>query len=448
MAAPLTADEKRRCLKFLRDLDITSPDHRILSDRGYFGLFLSGLHPEDVGKSEHPSIDEFRAIVRLLAKAGVDEIRAILESTTSSFEDTTPEPKPAPQAPTPAPTPQRASQGPPADLGDGKVNFTLPRKDTPLPQDIQDEMKAANKQPSQTGKSRAQFKRDIEVVRPPAKARERMRNLPHAETFEEAIAEARAQLELNHFHDAHHILAEYLTQKEISTFVISAINEVVTLASRHDRDRGIAPFNMLWECEETAMIVAKRIPDVQKLSHEGDTRTRMMYECVEIIYRTWTMHSKALLEYKFKANSKQWARRNWIEPRDLGFLVDIMKTAIRTHLPLDLLRFVYEQVHDVVLMMKNVIPHDDKQARFEGDVLRMIASPSKEIVPDLTFIIFKDIVEAYRREGDTQQAWTFCLQALLIHPHDREMLQTKEDLKDQGAYGIRREHQMKIHRRN
>ncbi len=442
MAAPLTPAEERRCLEFLRRLGITSPDHRILSDRGYFGLFLSGLHPEEVGETDHPSVQEFREIVRLLARAGVDRIRFVIAEQTNAIGKPTPENFPShPQPPMPPRKPSTYQKT------ESQVNFTLPRHEqTPEPEAAPKKPTAA-RPPKKETVSRAQFKRDIAVVKPPAKARERLNNLPHAESLEEAVAASRRHLELAHFHDAHHVLADYLMQKEISTNVVSAINEIITLAGQYDRAKGRAPFNMLWECEETALIVAKRIPDVEMLSAEGDNRTQTLYECMEIVYRIWTQHAMRLLEYKYKSTNTQWSRRSWVEPRDLGFLVDIMKTAVRTHLPLDLLRFVYEQIHEVIALMNNVIAHKTKQARFMGDTLRMIASPGKELVPDLTFEIYEDIIEAYQAEGDTQQAWTFCLQALHIHPNDREMLKIKDELKEQGAMGIRREHQMRSHNR-
>lgn len=355
-------------------LGVDDPSHRVLSDRGYFGIFLCGLHPEDVGSGEHPSLEEFRQTVRLLAIAGTDRLQELLRREAKKKE-----------------------------AGRGKEH--------------------------NSSKCRAQFSKTIAPVPPTESARARLNNLEHAGTIDEAVSLSNHYISVQQYHDAYHVLFTYILHNPLDARVFEAATRVIVAASQFDREKGVAPFNMLYECEEMAAILAKRIPDLCRLMESGDERTEQLYRFVKTVYMTWTYHCRALLEYKYRASNTTWMRRSWIEPRDFGFLLDIMRMAIRSRLPLDLLRLVKTELKKCIVIGQNVIAHTDKRCKFEGDLLRILASPTKDVIPDLCFEYYCEIVNAYREQGDRATAMTFCRQALLIRKNDRDLLRIHEDLK-------------------
>lgn len=389
----LTPEEEHRCLEFLKVLGVDQPHHRVLSDRGFFGIFLCGLHPEDIGE-EHPDIKEFRETVRLLSIAGVERLRILLEQQNRKAKP--PGPPSSQTNPTPSPN--------------------LPASDS-------------------KSRPKPQFSRDIHVVRPSEEARERLNSLEKADTLQDALQLSRKYASESHFHDAYHILFEFLLNHPIDQDILEAAANIVLLASESDREKGKPPFNMLYECEEIAAVLAKRIPDICHLSESGDIRTARLYRHVKTVYHLWTTHCMALLDYKYRINNHEYMRRNWIEPRDFGFLVDVMKLGVRSRLPLDLLRYILEDLRKCIAIGQQVVAHDAKKAKFEGDVLRFIASPTKDVIPDLCYEIFVLIVDAYRRQGDTAAAMTFCKQALLINKHDREMQKIWDELRSHAKVG-------------
>lgn len=402
---PLSAEEEKRCVDFLHALGVKSPDHQILSDRGYFGIFLTGLTPEEIPTDTHPSIREFKESVRLLAFAGIERLRDLLhEASLLELNNQAAELERPEQAPKPPTSPLRRVEE--LRKGDRKIHH-------------------------------ASFKRDIHVIPPDEAARRRLETLGHAETIAQAQLIAQRHCELHEYHDAYHILFDYLARHALDEEVLKSATQVILMASRFDRDKGEPPFNMLYECEEMAALLAKRIPDIFTLNESGDERTAHLYRCVKVVYTTWTYHCRALLEYKYRTSSKTWMQRSWIDPQDFGFLHDVMLIGVRSRLPLDLLRYILVELMRCVEIGKQVIAHDDKRAKFEGDILRIIASPTRDVIPDLCFEIYGMIVDAYKREGDTATAMTFCRQALLIRRTDRQMLKILEELKQKGTSGGR-----------
>lgn len=394
MRRELGPEEADRCIEFLHCLGVREADHRLLSDRGYFGIFLCGLSPEELPEDGdyHPSMVEFRETIRLLATAGIEQLRELVQQRDGAR---------------------------PGSSSSGTVKLPSGGGDYP-------------------GKPAANFRKDIKAVRPSTEQIQRLEQIPHAGSVEEAITLANQFAEVGRYHDAYHVISDFLHTHPIDGEMVEAAISIIRLASRFDRDRSMPPFNMLYECEELAAILARRIPEMFHVNGPTDGQTRVLYRCARVIYHGWIDHICALLEYKYRMTNKEWLRRNWLDPRDFGCVLDVMRLGVRSRLTLDLLRFVYTELKRAVHIGTEVIAHDDKKAKFEGDLLRIIASPTKDLVPDLTFEIYKDITLAYMREGDTQGALMFCKQALLMKNSDSEMLKLKAELSDMGAARARK----------
>ncbi|MCB2154580.1 hypothetical protein KQI84_06810 [bacterium] len=288
---------------------------------------------------------------------------------------------------------------------------------------------------SDDGHPRAKYRQFLEPIKPPLEAQERQKQLSVGTTADESIREALKLCDKGYYHDAHYVAADYLANHGLKESVLEACTKIIAMASDFDREQGRAPFNMLWECEELACILARYIPDMSHLSEKSDEQTSRMYRCVKMVYYTWTMHCGKLLEYRFRMTNDKWMRRGWIEPRDFGSLLDIMRTGVHSKLPLDLMRMLYQGVRNCVEIGLNVIAFEDKRGKFEGDVLRIVASPVKETVPDLTFEIYGHIAKAYLLAGDTSVAGIFVDQALLMRKNDRDMMALKEKVEDMRARG-------------
>jgi hypothetical protein len=386
---PMTPEEERRCLDALRILNITSPDHPALSHRGYLGLFLNGLASEDFGNSAaHPGAQDFREIVQLLARAGVERLREIL-SHAEEIDHRPVAPPPVASKPT-APFARAAA---------GDVRSPILGLDN----------------------HRATVGRVIVAERPDAKELERRRHIHIPEDLEKLGREIEALAKQEYYHDAHFLIAEWLLHHGLDEDLLELAGKVIELASHYERSRGLAPFNMLWECEELAQILQRHVPDMSRLSLRADENTARLHRCVRIVYSAWTLHAKALIEYRYRTTDTEYMTRTWLEPGDFGFLLDIAKAGVRSKLPFDLMYFLYQKLKECIAIANHVIAHEHKRAKFEGDVLRMLAGPVKESVPDLAFTIYVDIIQAYMREGDTANATLFCKQALLIRKNDPQV---------------------------
>ena len=488
---PLTPEEERKCLEALRVLGVTTPEHQIFSHRGFFALFLSSLTPDNlVDTSPHPGTEEFREVRRLLSIAGADTLRQLLAReetrkrmapgspgvyTTPSKSKGTPvnipvspwrrkvveeqrlealrpkpikppappakpqagKPLPARPKPKPAPVDEGPPPRPPRPIPPGAIRNPHPPPLPPKTVPTHGPASAVQMHSSHTddGHPRAKYRSNLEPIKPPPEARERQRKLSVGASGDEAIRETLRLCEKGYFHDAHFVAADYLSNQGLKESVLEACTKVIEMASKFDRERGMAPFNMLWECEELAQILARYIPDMSHLSPKADEQTSRMYRCVKIVYSAWTLHCGCLLEYRFRMTNDKWMRRAWIEPRDFGALLDIMRTGVHSKLPLDLMRMLYEGVRKCVEIGLSVIAFDDKRGKFEGDVLRIVASPVKDTVPDLTYEIYRDIAKAYLVAGDTSVAGIFVDQALLMRKNDREMSILKEMGEEMRAHG-------------
>lgn len=402
----LSPEEGRRCVEFLQLLGVKGPGDRFLSDRGYFGLFLCGLHPEEVPKDIPPDERQFKEMIRLLSEAGVEQIRGLFLQLES--------PPPSPSA---TPPPGEASTSVAPSSGSvSKLDGTT------------------GGAAMQTLKSN--YSKELSVIRPTPEDFQHFRELDTQapETAPEAITLAESMVAQGRFQDAHHVLFHYLLTHPLTEDAFIAETQVILRASQFDKGRSIAPHNMLYECEEMAALLVRRIPNLHELKERGGSEaTNKLYHFVKLVYGMWAMHCRRLLEYKYRLNDKEWIQRNWLDPRDFGFLVDLMRMGVRSHLPLDLLRYIYHETRKCIDMGKVVIAHRDKQAQFEAEALRMIASPTRDVVPDLTFEIFREIINAYMTEGDTANALIFTKQALLIHKTDKDLNRIKTELEDRGA---------------
>ena len=114
-----------------------------------------------------------------------------------------------------------------------------------------------------------------------------------------------------------------------------------------------------------------------------------------------------------------------------------MATAVKTKLPLDLLRIAYRGVRKCVRVAENAIHFDRDKKRFEGDVLRIMASPVKDVIPDMQLEIYIDVARAYLDEGDTTNADIFIRQGLLISRSNKKLLEMREELRDLLARSTR-----------
>ncbi len=385
----LTEDEERRCLEALRALRITRPDHPALSHRGYLGLFLNGLSPADLaGGSSHPAAQDFREIISLLARAGTERLKEIL-AHAAEIENRPGEPKPV----------ESKASAPFAQQSPGNLRSPILGLDN----------------------HRAQLGKGIVAERPDAKELERRRHIPIPDDLEELGRQVEQLARNSFYHDAHFLVAEWLIHHGLDEDLLELAAKVIEVASYHQRSKAIAPFNMLWECEELAQILQRHVPDMSRLSLRADENTARLHRCVRIVYLAWINHARALLEYRYRVSDTEYATRTWLEPGDFGFLLDIVKAGVRSKLPFDLMYFIYQHLKDCTAVANNVIAHEVKRCKFEGDVLRMIAGPVKEAVPDLAFAIYLDIIHAYMREGDTANATLFCKQALLIRKNDPQV---------------------------
>lgn len=482
----LTPDEERRCVEFLRVLRITDPDHRVLSERGFFGLYLTGLTPEEVDRSAPPAVQEFRETIRLLCLAGVERLRELVRedrarrtpSTSSTAVPKLPAGRPSGELPRPAivpvPLPGRDALRPVAPSprgaalprpGSSQTTVDLsgassrgaattqgispspepPAREPERPPSSADHVAPLTRSSlvafSSPGKAdtrggtgssdilmRPTVGKPIQAVRPSHDDIARLGAGGHVETIAEAVAKANEHVARREFHEAYHALVDYLLTHQLHSEVLQAATDVVFLAGKWNRARNIAPTNMLHECEEMAAVLSRRIPNMTKLCESDNDETTRLYRYTKLVYFTWTSHCQTLLEYKYHSTDDMMVRRNWVEPRDFGFLLDVMKMGIRSRLPLDLLRSIFAELRKCIEVGKRVVAQTDKRAKFEGDVLRIVASPVKDEVPDLAFEIYREIAKAYGVEGDSQSSLIFVRQALLLRPSDAEMLLLKATL--------------------
>lgn len=410
---PLTPDEEIRCLEFLNLMGIKDKNHRVLSDRGFFGIFLSGLTPDDV-RRDGASVErqEIQEVIRLLAIAGAESIRELLDRQEPSHSSEVTQ------------TPPSAPPSTAVNQSSGGVSRVVPSES------VEESEPIRNYQYHKT--------KELVALRPTEAEREILRRLEHPKTEEEARAIAHRHLQEGKFHEAYHILVDFILHVKVSEDVLHEATNVILAASRYDRVKGQSPENMLYECEEMAAILSRKIPAMSRLKDLRDKDlTERIYRVIKLVYKTWGVHCRALIEYRYKSADGSWMQRNWIDPRDFGFLVEMMRMGVKSRLPLDLLQFIYIETRKCVDLGLEVIAHNDKKAKFRGDVLRIIASPTRDIIPDMTFAIFKDIVNAYLEENDTETALIFCKQALMIRQHDLEMSQLKTQLEELGASRMR-----------
>ncbi len=410
--APLTPEEKKRCLSALRVLGIKSPDHPILNNRGFFNLYLANLTHQRKTNDTPQKAREFHEIIHLLTVAGTDRLKVMLKEAQQEQSTATPEY-----------SPQSQSTSSP---------FTKSSQPPPPPQNISKPPPG----PQTTDKhgGRVKFSTNITYMRPTASEYQHFKELPHPESAEEAIHHLRGFTNAGEYHDAHHVVAEFLANHEMNEEIVIQWANMIEIASQHHRRRAIVPTNMLWECEEVAHIVGRWLPKVSRQDLTQGKLTSMMYRCIEKIYATWIDHCGHLLNYRYQIDEKTYMRREWLDPRDFGFLVEVMRTAVQSKIPLDLLKFIYQRLKLCIAIGEEVIAHDNKKLRFRGDVLRIIASPTRDVIPDLCLEIYLDILNAYYKEGDTSNAYIFCKQALFLSPANKELLDLKKELEKKGAH--------------
>ncbi|MEO8377651.1 MAG: hypothetical protein ABI579_08260, partial [Candidatus Sumerlaeota bacterium] len=285
-AKRLTPEEEARCVHFLRLLNITNPNDRFLSDRGYFSLYLSGLHPEEVGEEVHPNQRDFREIIRLLSLAGVDQIRAILEKRQKLREareaglgGKTPAPisggktpafgTPVPTRATTAPRSQPVTvsavrtkplgkpvAAPPSTFISGRTPLPIGAKRTPMPSNatpppltpvpvtsLPQSPPGGVKVAELVIPARTHYSKDIHPIRPSDAQLQHMRELQHAATEKEATDLANDYVLMGEFQDAYHVLVDYMISHPLTINLARAISQIITRANHYDLNTARPPYN-------------------------------------------------------------------------------------------------------------------------------------------------------------------------------------------------------------
>ncbi|MCB2154581.1 hypothetical protein KQI84_06815 [bacterium] len=395
--APLTPDQEDQCLAALEVLGITRPDHPLISNHGYFALYMTGLTADEMGEgAAHPDVEAFMEIRKLLSRAGAERLRELLAKRVEAEKQ--------PIRPSTGvegiETPSSAFRTPTPGIAD---EVTLVEGD----EEEEEEKYQATHTPHPHKVNLP--KSDLDV-----------KSLDPADT-EEAITYILQLRNEGRYQDAYYVVTAYFENVGLSSGVLEAGLGVIERASSFDREQGVGPVNMLHECEHLAATIVRFIPEVSRLSKKGDAETVTKFRMVAHIYETWLRHCRALVEYKYRIRNDEWMRRQWVEPSDFGFVLDVFRSGARTNLPMEMMRRLYKSARHVMEVGEHVIAFPDKQGKFEAEFLRIVISPLRENYEKLAFDVACDIVRAYHRAGDLTNANNFLTMASSILPDNPEI---------------------------
>ena len=393
---PLTPDQEEQCLAALEVLGITRPEHPLVSNHGYFALYMTGLTPDEMGEGPlHPDVEAFIEIRKLLSRAGPARLRELLTNRLARENQPLRPPSQGPAIDTPSSVSATPAPGMQDDVtiieGDDASPVAYTGTQTPHPHKL------------------GLPKSGMDV-----------KNLDPADT-EEAITYILQLRNEGRYQDAYYVVTSYLENVGLNGGVLEAGLGVIERASSFDRDQGAGPVNMLHECEHLAATIVRFIPEVSRLSKQGDAETVHKYRMVSHVYDTWLRHCKSLVEYKYRIRNDEWMRRQWVEPSDFGFVLDVFRSGVRSVLPAEMMRRLYKGARRVMEVGEHVIAFPDKQAKFEGEFLRIVISPLRESYEKLAFDVACDMVRAYHRAGDLTNASAFLTMASGLQPGDPEI---------------------------
>jgi hypothetical protein len=390
--------EREVLARLLNRFGIHRPDHPALQSRKSLGQYLIHLEPFS-RQGAWKSLEEWREERKLLSQAGVERLRQSLEQTASpsgtsrgTLSPPNPEILPAPAHPTPSAENTES-------INDAPTPVPVPANESEA--DVPEiEAEPAPNQPNRE-----------EVYLQLKPLLDRIQNLCGQQRYIEAFKEANKEL-----------------AQQCEELLVDAALEVGQMASRWDRQQRIAPYPLFDHFEELAASFGKHVMEMRRLDPDPLRATSNLYRLATKIYTGWVSHCGAILEHQHRRSNTEWIQVEWIPPHRFNVLLTIMRSAVRLKLPLDLLMSVYQEIRQVITIGREVISLNAKKDKFEGDCLRIIASPSKDVIPDLCLMIFRDIINAYMRAGEGASALIFCEQSLLIKRGDHEIEAIKAEI--------------------
>ncbi len=390
----LPAEQKQTLRRMLALYGIESLDHPALTDRQSLGRFLVELPQPDRARAPK-AWETWRDARRPLSPAGGEALRRLLE-----------------ESPSPCPAETDSEPAPPAD---GEVEATPPTLPaapaTPPPRRPPFDSPALPTKP---------------VTSRPAPI------WPDADSQAAALRQIRELAEQNRYIEAF-VTGVRQYETTCDEQFVEACSVVSHLASVWDRDRHVAPYPLFDPFYELARALGKHVAHMRRFDEDPLRATSHLYRHATKIYTEWVDHCEAVLEHNFHRTNTAWQKREWIQPQDFSCLLQVLRSAVHEKMPLDLLNRVYERIREALKIGDFVIHSEKKRRRFEGDCLRVFASPTKDAIPDLCYRIYRDIITAYAAAGETASALIFCRQVLLINRGDREMLMLLEELQRNAA---------------
>lgn len=458
--------ENRQLADMLVNFGITGPDHSALKDRESLGRYLVDREPPE-GPRPAISITDWREQRRALSHAGVEQLReaarvcltpapgATPPVATGSIPPTpatgtrtptaqvpTPEariPTPEARLPTPPPTPRAGEPAGVAVSGGEEIPTDREEEAPPI---VSDSIHSPPGEGSPSDEpAGVGLKEGQEAVEETAEGEESVGD-PFRGAPEEALAEARAKASpemvdvIVHMEDLvrHSRFVEAfragvaVLDERCEEPLVDACVSVSRMASLWDRDKRIAPYALFDDFDALAAAFGKHVREMRHIDPDPLRATSGLYRLATKIFSAWVDHCKAVLEHQHRRTNVSWIQTEWIQPHRFNCLLAIMRSAVRIKLPLDLLFKVYQSLRQAIAIGKAAIAFDVRKVKFEGDCLRILASPSKDVIPDLCYIIFRDIIDVYVEAGENASAMMFCDQALLLRRGDREVEQIKAEI--------------------
>lgn len=416
--------EREQLARLLHRFGIHRPDHPALQSRQSLGQFLIHLEPFS-REGAWKSLEQWREERKMLSQAGVDRLRQSLEQT--------PPPPPPPRIVMPPPPPRVGTPPSPPLVSEPPPDQLEPAPPATSDQDITDPppVSEIEEEPKEQD-SELKADEGAETEPPPDQpSREeaylrlkplldRIQNLVGQQRYIEAFKEANKEMAL-----------------QCDELVVDAALEVGEMASRWDRQQRIAPYPLFDHFEELAASFGKHVMEMRRLDPDPLRATSNLYRLATKIYSGWISHCGAILEHQHRRSNTEWIQVEWVPPHRFNVLLTVMRSSVRLKLPLDLLMRIYQEIRQVITIGREVISLAAKKDKFEGDCLRIIASPSKDVIPDLCLMIFRDIINAYIRAGEGASALIFCEQSLLIKRGDHEIEAIKSEiLSKAGRLGV------------
>jgi len=391
-------EDSRTLARMLLDLGINVPDHPALSDRESLGKYLVGLKPPSGSGSER-TLAQWRHERRQVSQAGVERAREALAAwKPETGQSNAPHKGHAPGAGDSVPG--TAKTGP----NEGRLQPQVP-PDSAAGQDVHDS--------ADEGVPPEEVLKRVRATAPPEHAEliGQMEDLSGEDRFVEAF-----RLGVDRF------------EQNCEESVVDACVCVSRLASRWDREKRVAPYSLFDLFDGLAAGFGKHVREMRHIDPDPLRATSGLYRLAGKIYVAWVDHCAAILEHQHKRTNTQWVQLDWVQPHRFNCLLSVMRSAVRIKLPLDLLLRVYQKLRGVIYIGKSAIALDARRVKFEGDCLRVLASPSKDLIPDLCYIIYRDIIDTYVEAGENAAAMMFCDQALLIRRGDHEVEHIKAEI--------------------